>query len=190
MSAFQQTFNVHKMSFLQEQPDKSWTLFLDRDGVINRLLVADYVKNWGEFEILPGVLEAIAELNQIFGRVIVVTNQQGIGKELMTEEDLALIHLNLLQAVQQAGGHIDRIFHCPHLADSGCPCRKPAPGMINDARMAFPDIDLKKAILVGDSDSDVALAHGLGMPAVLVGGDKGQAEEHIQALSDLPGLVG
>ena len=88
---------------------KDWTLFLDRDGVINKKLDNDYVKHWIEFEFLEGVLDALKKLDTVFGKIVVVTNQQGIGKNLYRIEDLELIHKNMLYEITYLGGRIDKV---------------------------------------------------------------------------------
>ena len=148
--------------------DNSWALFLDRDGVINRRLPGEYVKKWEEFEWLPGGLEAIVGLAQKFGRVFVVTNQQGIGKGLMTEEMLARIHASLLEEVAAAGGRIDAVYHCPDLSSHKPNCRKPAPAMALQAKREFPEVDFRRSVMVGDSVSDMQFGQALGMFTVLV----------------------
>lgn len=151
-------------------PDKSWTLFLDRDGVINVRFPGDYVKRVEEFEFLPGAPEAIAKLSGIFGRVIVVTNQQGISKGYYTHNDLAEIHAFMKRAVENAGGKIDAVYYAHQLAQENSPMRKPGTGMALQAKQDFPEIDFSKSIMVGDSESDMEFAHGVGMKAVFVGG--------------------
>lgn len=148
--------------------DKSWTLFLDRDGVINRRLMADYVKTTAEFELLEGVAEAIKLATGIFGRIVVVTNQQGIGKGLMTERNLSEIHAYCLQMIQSAGGHIDRFYFAPELAAAGSTFRKPEPGMGLQAQQDFPEIDFERSVMIGDSDSDIAFGKRLGMKTVYI----------------------
>lgn len=150
-------------------PDKTWTLFLDRDGVINERLPGDYIKSVGEFRFLPGVINAVSRLSAIFGRIIIVTNQQGIGKGLMTENDLELIHRMMVEQIAAAGGLVDAVFHCPHKAEDACSCRKPATGMFDQARQLFPDIDPSRSVMVGDTRSDLRFARNCGMYAVQVG---------------------
>jgi len=150
-----------------EQGD--WTLFLDRDGVINRRLVDDYVKSWEEFEFLPGVLEAIAIFSRIFKRIFIITNQQGIGKGLMTEADLQDIHEKMLKEIQAAGGRIDSIYYCPSLAKENSPRRKPNPGMAWMAEKDFPDIEFSKSVMAGDSKSDMEFGRRAGMHCVFIG---------------------
>ena len=150
--------------------DNSWTLFLDRDGVINRRLKDDYVKNWGEFEFMTGVLDVWPRLAALFGRIIVVTNQQGIGKGLMSVEQLDLIHARMKAAVEKAGGRIDLILYCPDLSSKVPNCRKPNPAMGHQAKEYFPEIDFKKSVMVGDSITDIQFGENLGMKTVWVRG--------------------
>lgn len=140
-------------------------LFLDRDGVLNTLRRNDYVKTPDELEILPGVPEAMALLRQQFARIFIVTNQQGIGKGLMTEADLQAIHDKLLAAI----GAVDRIYHCPELERSHSFRRKPNIGMALQARHDFPDIRLKGSVMIGDSRTDMLFGRRCGMTTVLVG---------------------
>lgn len=145
-----------------------WTLFLDRDGVINVRKIGEYVRNWSEFIYLPQSDKAIVEFSKIFQRVIVVTNQQGIGKNLMTENDLTAIHEALKADIAQKGGKIDAIYHCPHLASVRCACRKPETGMALQAQQDFPEIDFNYAIMVGDSLTDLQMGQQLNMQNVLI----------------------
>ena len=149
--------------------DKSWTLFLDRDGVLNRKIDDDYVRNRGQFEWLPGVLEALAKAAGIFCRIVIVTNQRGVGRGLMSEDDLSDIHNYLKTTVAEHGGRIDGIYFCPDITDEGSTHRKPQPGMAFDAQRDFPEIDFAKSVIVGDSGSDMAFGARLGMFTVLVG---------------------
>jgi histidinol-phosphate phosphatase family protein len=142
--------------------DNSWSLFLDRDGVINEKLDNDYVKNWGEFKFKEGALQAIAGLGKIFGRVFVVTNQRGVGLGLMTEEGLNEIHDRMHSEVIGASGRIDKIYYCT-VVDNCAECRKPNIGMGLKAKSDFPEIEFSKSIMVGDSISDIMFAKNLGM---------------------------
>ena len=145
-----------------------WTLFLDRDGVINKKLDGTYVMNPDQFEILPGVSEAIGVLSTMFGRIIVVTNQQGIGKGLMTHENIAEIHDKMIDAITWSGGRIDEIYYCPDLAWEESPNRKPNPGMGFMAKGDFPDINFRKSIMIGDSTSDIEFGKALKMLTVRI----------------------
>ncbi|HET6244919.1 MAG: HAD family hydrolase [Bacteroidetes bacterium] len=148
--------------------DKSWTLFLDRDGVINVKRENDYVKNWEEFHFIPGVLQALPKLSAIFGKIILVTNQQGIGKGVYSEKNLELIHEKMITNVTEAGGRIDKIYYCPALAKENPVCRKPNTGMAYQAKVDFPQIDFHKSVMVGDSVSDMQFGEKLGMDLVFV----------------------
>lgn len=148
--------------------DTSWTLFLDRDGVINRKIDGDYVRNMDMFSFLPGAIEAICNFGQLFGRIIVVTNQQGIGKGLMSKGDLEKVHGEMLEILMMEGGRIDEIYYCPDLAYELSNCRKPNPTMAIQAKTDFPEIDFKKSIMVGDSDSDILFGKQLGMTTVKI----------------------
>ncbi len=149
--------------------DDSWTLFLDRDGVINKRLIGDYVKTIEAFEILPGVLNAIRDLSLLFGITVIVTNQQGIGKKLMTEQDLALIHDHLKEEVKNKGGRIHQVYFAPQLVNENSPMRKPNIGMAKEAKNEFPNINFEKCIMVGDTLSDMEFGKNAGMITVLIG---------------------
>ncbi|MBO7490438.1 MAG: HAD family hydrolase [Bacteroidales bacterium] len=144
-------------------------LFLDRDGVINERIIDGYVTRPEDFHIIDGVLEAMAVFAQKFDRIFMVTNQQGIGKGLMTVADLEAIHNDFLRKVEAAGGRMDKIYFCPALKAEHSFMRKPSIGMALQARREFPDIKLKQSIMVGDTESDMLFGHRAGMQTVLVG---------------------
>lgn len=148
--------------------DQSWTLFLDRDGVINERLIDDYVKNVSEFKFLNGSLEAFYNLKDIFLHTIVVTNQQGIGKELMTHEDLQDIHNHMINQIEGVSGFIDQIYYAPQLRYLDSNMRKPGTGMAHQAKRDFPYIEFEKSIIVGDSVSDMQFGEKLGMCTVYI----------------------
>ena len=152
--------------------DKSWTLFLDRDGVINKRLENDYVKHWIEFEFLDGVFDALKFFNSLFGKIEVVTNQQGIGKRLYRVEDLELIHKNMLYEISYHGGRIDKVYFSPHLSSENHPTRKPGIGMALNAKKDFPEIDFSKSLMIGDSMSDMEFGKAAGMKTVFISEEK------------------
>lgn len=172
---------------MNKQLQKAKYLFLDRDGVINRRKVGGYIEKPSEFCFLPGVLDTIPLLNAHFERIFIVTNQQGIGKSLMTEADLQAVHSMMLQAVEARGGHIDAIYHCPHLAADACHCRKPNVGMALQAKSDFPEVDFEQSVLVGDSVSDLQMGQNLSMFSIWLGDlpMPQQASARIGQLSDL-----
>lgn len=144
------------------------TVFLDRDGVLNRKMPeGQYVTSWGLFETLPGVSGAIASLNGAGLRVIVVSNQRGIALGLYTAADVEAIHAAFDRELAASGAHFDAFFFCPH--DHGqCDCRKPLPGLFDQARTQFPTITAETSVMIGDSLVDMEFAHGLGMGAILI----------------------
>mgnify|MGYP001170078017 CR=1 FL=1 len=146
-----------------------WTLFLDRDGVINERKPNDYIKNWNEFRFLPGVLDAFSVFSNYFNRIFIVTNQAGIEKGLLSHEDLRTIHDQMMEYIIFHGGRVDEIYYCPYKSDLDPLCRKPNPGMALQAKKDFPEIVFNKCLMVGDSDSDIAFGNNLGMKTILVG---------------------
>jgi histidinol-phosphate phosphatase family protein len=155
------------MPFSLSDVNKDWTLFLDRDGVINHEKVEDYIYHYGEFTFYKGALEAIKILSQKFPRIILVTNQKGVGKGLMTEDSLQDIHKNMLEEISKAGGRIDSIYYCTAL-DSNHSHRKPNPGMAFQAKQDFPEIDFSKSLMVGNNISDMEFGRNAGMHTVFV----------------------
>ena len=147
---------------------KDWTLFLDRDGVISQRKPEDYIRSWEEFRFLDGVLEAMAVFGNIFGRIIIVSNQQGIGKGLMSAESLKMIDFRMKQEITKHGGRVDASYYCTHLASENHPDRKPNTGMGLKAKADFPEIDFSKSVMVGDSASDMEFGKRLGMILVLI----------------------
>jgi D-glycero-D-manno-heptose 1,7-bisphosphate phosphatase len=142
-------------------------ILLDRDGVIN--YDSDkYVKNVDEFCFIPGAIEAIANLSQAGFKVVVCTNQSGLGRGLFTMEDLNAMHEKLHQMVEQAGSTIDAIIFCPHITEDNCKCRKPKPGMILDICERFNIEDLSKVMMIGDSIRDLEAIHNAGGIPILV----------------------
>lgn len=149
------------------QIDASWTLFLDRDGVINNEIKNGYVLSWDMFRFEEGVLPALSSLAKQFSRIVLVTNQRCIGRGLLTAEGLADIHAKMLEAVTASGGRIDKIYYCPDI-DSDSPCRKPNGGMAMQAKADFPEIDFSKAIMVGNTLSDMQFGKNQGMTTVFI----------------------
>ena len=144
------------------------TVIVDRDGTLNeRPPRATYVTRPEDLRWLPGALEGLALLREAGHRVIVVTNQAGIGRGAMTEDDLAAVNARLLADAEAAGGRIEAIYHCPHDWDEGCECRKPRPGMLFQAQRDF-HLDLTRTPFVGDDERDGQAADAAGCPFVMV----------------------
>jgi len=156
-------------------------IILDRDGVINQDS-DQFIKSPDEWKPIPGSLEAVARLNQAGYRVVVATNQSGIGRNLFDMATLNAIHDRMHRAVGQTGGRIDAVFYCPHAADSTCTCRKPKPGMLEDIAQRF-NVSLEGVPAVGDSPRDLAAAAAVRAIPILVRTGKG---EKTVAAGDLP----
>jgi D-glycero-D-manno-heptose 1,7-bisphosphate phosphatase len=161
------------------------TVFLDRDGVLNRKLPEGrYVASPADFELLPGVPQAIASLNRGGLRVIVVSNQRGIALGLHTAADVFAIHAKLQAVLQQSSAHIDGFYFCPH--DTGqCNCRKPLPGLFEQAQADFPDIAAEASAMVGDSLSDIEFGRRLGMLPIFIEGDPEHQKPGAEAAAGL-----
>lgn len=141
-------------------------ILFDRDGTLN-VPVDRYVLQASQLRLLPGAAEAVALANTL-GSVIVVTNQQGVGRGLMSLAELDEVHGALREQLAVAGAHVDAIYVCPHLAGT-CDCRKPRDGLFRQALAAYPQISASDCVMIGDQPTDVTPALGLGMQAILVG---------------------
>jgi D-glycero-D-manno-heptose 1,7-bisphosphate phosphatase len=143
-------------------------VFLDRDGVLNRKAAeGEYIARYEEVELLPGAAEAVARVNRSGRKAIVVTNQRGIALGLYTESDLLRIHETLRAQLEAHGAHLDAIYYCPH--DHGhCNCRKPGPGLFDQAFLDFKDASAPISVMIGDSLSDVEAGVRMGMRTVLI----------------------
>ena len=149
------------------QFDRNWTLFLDRDGVLNKEIVGSYVTTPDEFEFCEGVPKALQSLAEIFGTIIVVTNQRGVGRGIMTTDTLREIHGEMKDGILAAGGRIDRVYSCTAVDDTDHN-RKPNTGMALQAREDFPQIDFHKSVMVGNSISDMEFGKRLAMYTVFL----------------------
>ena len=154
------------------QVDVSWTLFLDRDGVINERVFGGYILKYSDFQFKEGVLESSKELFDKFGRVIVVTNQQCVAKGLISQVDLASMHEKMVHEFQIAGAQLDRVYAALELKGDEPFMRKPHSKMAELAKGDFPEIDFSKSIMVGDTDGDLCFGENLGMKTVLIRSDE------------------
>jgi D-glycero-D-manno-heptose 1,7-bisphosphate phosphatase len=155
-------------------------VILDRDGVIN-FDSDQYIKSPDEWKPIPGSLEAIARLNQAGYRVVVATNQSGVGRGLFEMNTLNAIHEKLHKALAQVGGRIDAIFFCPHTNTDACQCRKPKPGLFKEIAARF-NADLTGVPAIGDSLRDLQAALAVGAQPILVLTGKGHKTEADPAL--------
>lgn len=156
--------------------DENWTLFLDRDGVINVRIIDGYVTKIEEFDFLPNVIEAFRIFKDKFKHVVVVTNQQGVGKGLMTESDVEKVHEYMIQEVITNGGNIDKVYFCPQLKSETDNYRKPSPKMAFFAKNDFPEIDFSKSIMIGDMNSDIEFGKNAGMKTIFIGNNEHKTE--------------
>jgi len=153
---------------------------MDRDGVINRLLPNDYIKQISEFELLEDTIPALSLFKKLFARIFIVTNQQGIGKGLMINS-IDEIHTFFLSKLPPSL-HPDKIYHCPHLTSDNCVCRKPKPGMALMAKNDFPDIELTSSIIVGDSLSDMEFGQNAGMNTAFISSLENETHQSFENL--------
>jgi D-glycero-D-manno-heptose 1,7-bisphosphate phosphatase len=147
--------------------DQHWTLFLDRDGVINVEKEGSYIFNYEEFIFYKKTKEALKTFASFFGRIVIATNQRGVGKGMMTAADLQLIHDKMVAEVVLSGGRIDRIYYADSLQNDH-PLRKPNPGMAHAAKRDFPEIDFSRSIMVGNNISDMEFGRNAGMYTVFL----------------------
>ena len=146
----------------------SKVILLDRDGVINRKAAAgDYVKDWGEFEFLPGAIEAIRLLTQNGYDIYIITNQRGIARGMMSEHDLEVIHTRMKEELKKNGATIKQIYYCPHSDEDNCDCRKPKPGLLLRAANEH-DFDLTKVVFIGDDQPDIEAGNAAGCKVIMV----------------------
>lgn len=156
--------NPERLPITEEFLARRPAIILDRDGVLNeRAPKAQYIRRPGEFRFLPGALQAMRRLTDVGYRIIVVSNQAGIGRGVMSEQDLAAIHEKMTGEAREAGARIDAIYYCPHDWDAGCECRKPKPGMLHQAQREW-HLDLTRTLFIGDDERDGQAAEAAGCP--------------------------
>jgi len=169
-------------------------VILDRDGVLNQETEGSYVREPAEFHWLPGALEGLAILKGAGLHLSVASNQSGVGRGLMSLEQLALVHERMRAEASAQGGALDAVFFCPHAPEAGCRCRKPAPGLIEEA-IARSGIPASETLLIGDDRRDLEAASRAGVKAALVRTGKGRLTEEqmrgsgVPAYDDLPQLA-
>jgi D-glycero-D-manno-heptose 1,7-bisphosphate phosphatase len=147
--------------------DNSWTLFLDRDGVINHEIKDGYVNTWKDFVFYEGVKDALKIFAARFKHIIVITNQRGVGRGITQPENLQIVHQNMMKEVENSGGRINAIYFCIDV-DKDSPNRKPQTGMALQAKADFTDIDFSKSIMVGNNFSDMEFGRGIGATTIFL----------------------
>lgn len=162
-------------------------IILDRDGVIN-YESEEYIKTPAEWIPIPGSLNAIARLSAAGHKVVVATNQSGVGRGYYTVETLHRIHEKMQQCLAELGCQITRIYFCPHSPKEGCACRKPKPGMLLAIAQDYPH-EFKNAIFIGDSARDVQAAQAVGIQPILVRTGNGECVDGVTIFDDLAAVV-
>lgn len=150
------------------------TVFVDRDGVINRNR-GDHVKSWEEFAFLPHAVDALVELTRHGFRIVVLTNQAAINRGITSRETIEEIHSRMIAALEAAGARIEAVFYCPHRPEEGCSCRKPQPGLLFQASEQL-GIDLSQSYLIGDALTDIIAGKRAGCRPILVMSGRGLAQ--------------
>ena len=180
--------DAHSAPGTQHLPLHGVTVFLDRDGTTNR--DTGYIKTPDELQIFPGAVEAVARLKQAGARVVMITNQSGIGRGLFSIETLGVIHAKLRAVFDAGGAPFDGLYYCPHHPDDGCACRKPGTVMVERA-VADLGLDLTRAYVVGDQRRDIDLARRIGAKGLLVttGPTSAQALEELRQEGAAPDNV-
>jgi D-glycero-D-manno-heptose 1,7-bisphosphate phosphatase len=164
------------------------TVFLDRDGVLNaKMPEGRYVASLADFHVLPGVPEALARLNQAGLRVVVVTNQRGIALGLYTAANVEAIHADFQRLLKARGAHVDAFFICPHERGQ-CNCRKPLPGLFEQARGRFPGISAAASVMIGDTPTDIEFGRRLGMATIFIDGDPARKKPSAEKVGEVANL--
>jgi len=165
------------------------TVFMDRDGVVNeKMPEGRYVTNWGEFQVGPGVVGAIRQLNEAGLRVVVISNQRGVALGLYSSEDVLAIHAEFERMLQSFGAHVDGFYFCPHDKDQ-CNCRKPLPGLFEQAEKDIPQISATSSVMIGDSASDIEFGRRLGMGTIFIEGNPERQKAGSEVARELADLT-
>ncbi len=152
-----------------ENKDIQLVVFLDRDGVINKFPGrGEYVKNWKEFEFLPGVFEALKALKEKGAKIFIISNQAGVGKGIYSQKDLELITENMLKELRSEGIELDGVFYCTHSPEENCECRKPKTRLLERAVQSLGEVKILRKIFIGDSIRDIKTARNFGCIGILV----------------------
>lgn len=176
--------------FFSEAPltGNSPAIFVDRDGVINERIPCGYVTQWSEFRFIEGMEQTLAELSTFGLPLIVISNQAGVGKGMVSPESLAQITESFVSSLRNRGAKVDAVYYCPHVPEARCSCRKPAIGLLRQAAEDWR-IDLKRSVLIGDSANDLEAAETSRCRAILLAHDHGhEALENVLAVHEPAGI--
>jgi histidinol-phosphate phosphatase family protein len=141
-------------------------IFLDRDGIINEKIEGGYVTEWSSFQMIPGIRETVRALSGLGLPIVIVSNQACVGKALLTGRHLAQITRRFVEELRRDGARIDAAYYCPHTVEADCRCRKPRPGLLQEAARDW-GADLRRSVFVGDSATDLEAATAVGCKAIL-----------------------
>ena len=170
---------------LQARAGKEEFYGANRDGVLNVQIKGDYVRSWSQWKWQPGMPQRLSDWARRYKRIFLVTNQQGVGKGLMSEADLEDIHRHMLADIEAAGGRIDRIYVCTDLENTGSQNRKPGIGMALQAQRDFPEVDFHRSMMIGDSISDMLFARNAQMRALFISDRNTPVPEEVRDITDL-----
>jgi len=153
-------------------------IFLDRDGVINKDLLGDYVKNWDEFDFLPGSLDAIKKLSQQGYKIFVISNQAGVSKGKYSLDDLEHMTENMLEEIESYGGKIEEVMYCTHKDEDECECRKPKTGMLDYlVKKHNLEFDRSDSFFIGDGKMDIEAGKSFGLKTILLLSGKSKTKD-------------
>jgi D-glycero-D-manno-heptose 1,7-bisphosphate phosphatase len=176
------------LKFFFSDPPSTGTrpaILCDRDGVINERVFGGYVTTWAEFRFRDSIKQTLASMADLNLPFIVISNQAGVGRSLISPEVLQDITERFVAELKRSGVRVDAVYYCPHTPERRCGCRKPQPGLLEAAARDWR-LDLRRSVLIGDSESDVQAARALGCHAILLSANENRLED--QASSGLPGL--
>lgn len=155
-------------------------IILDRDGVINeKACSADYIKCWEQFKFIPGARKAISALSKAGYKIAIASNQRGVSKGLMSEQDLKEITKKMISDVEESGGKIDSVYYCTHSKEDKCDCRKPRPGMILKALRDF-QVDCRSAVMIGDAYADFEAARDARVDFIFINSNSDETEKNLE----------
>ena len=151
-------------------------LFIDRDGVINVDLLGDYIKSWNEFQFEPGAVEALRKITNAGYKIVIISNQAGIGDGIFGEDSLWDVHRRMLGELEKAGVKIHAAYYCLHGKQAGCKCRKPETGLFEQAARTLK-FDKEKTFFIGDKCTDIEAGKRFGLKTIFVRTGHGKADE-------------
>ncbi|MCM8814431.1 MAG: HAD family hydrolase [Candidatus Omnitrophica bacterium] len=163
--------------------------FLDRDGVISIFTPNDYIKKWDEFQFLPSAIEGLRILAQDGFKIIIISNQAGVGRKVFSEKDLQDTTERMLSELKRNGIEIFKVYYCIHTPEDNCNCRKPKTGMLERFISEYGDFERERAFFVGDSDVDIEIGARMGLKTILVLSGKTKSIEEVEKWNYKPDFI-